>query len=30
MPDLKPCYCPVLDVPGVCRFEEREDANEQS
>ena len=19
-------YCPVVDVPGVCRFEEREEA----
>ena len=23
-------FCPVVDVPGVCRFEEREDRNEQS
>ena len=23
-------YCPVVDVPGVCRFEEREERNEQS
>ena len=23
-------FCPVADVPGVCRFEEREDVNEQS
>lgn len=23
-------YCPVADVPGVCRFEEREERNEQS
>ena len=23
-------FCPVVDVPGVCRFEEREERNEQS
>ena len=23
-------FCPVVDVPGVCRFEERENTNEQS
>ena len=23
-------FCPVVDVPGVCRFEEREGRNEQS
>ena len=23
-------FCPVVDVPGVCRFEEREEHNEQS
>ena len=23
-------YCHVVDVPGVCRFEEREERNEQS
>lgn len=23
-------YCPVPDVDGVCRFEEREERNEQS
>ena len=23
-------YCPVVDVTGVCRFEEREERNEQS
>ena len=29
MPDCKYCQdeiCPVVDVPGVCRFEEREEA----
>lgn len=29
MPDCKYCQdeiCPVADVPGVCRFEEREEA----
>lgn len=33
MPDCKYCQdeiCPVVDVPGVCRFEEREERNEQS
>lgn len=23
-------FCPVPDIPGVCRFEEREERNEQS
>ena len=23
-------FCPVPDIPGVCRFEEREEQNEQS
>ena len=23
-------FCPVPDIPGVCRFEEREEHNEQS
>ena len=23
-------FCPVVDFPGVCRFEEREERNEQS
>ena len=23
-------FCPVVDYPGVCRFEEREERNEQS
>ena len=31
--DCKYCQdeiCTVVDVPGVCRFEEREERNEQS
>ena len=23
-------FCPVPDIPGVCRFEEREERNDQS
>ena len=33
MPDCKYCQdkiCHVVDVLGVCRFEEREERNEQS
>ena len=33
MTDCKYCQdeiCPVPDIPGVCRFEEREEQNEQS
>ena len=33
MPDCKYCQdeiCPVVDVTGVCRLEEREERNEQS